>query len=1224
VSQIFLSHVEKDITIMQQIAQGLEAAGYSTWYFERDVLAGTSYLIQITNAIENCDALVLIVSPNALDSDQVTKEVVGAFERCKPFFPVLINITPPGLKMSQPEWRHALGGTAMIVVGQGEIPAAIQRILDGLNAKGIMPGGVKPPPMASVRLTPSIPAPQNIVERVLADRSRMEGERKQVTILFAGIKGYSSLSERMDPEDVHHLIRQCIEFMTEEIHHYEGTIAQFLGDGLMSLFGAPIAHEDDPQRALYAALAIQHHLKDYSEKLKVRNIELAMRIGINTGIVIVGRIGDDLTMEYTAIGDTVNLASQIESTAQPGTVQVAENTYHLTEAYFDFEDLGEMLMNGVQQPVRAYRVLNPRQVKTRFEASLGKGLTPFVGRALELEHLMACLEKVKEGNGQIVGVMGEPGMGKSRLIREFIQSLLVNDYSSLEGECIHYGDAIPYLPILDILKTYFDIHDEIDERTIKQKMSDKIAEQGKYPASMLPPLHEILSLTIEDKEHLKLEPRLRMEKVFEAIRFLLISRSQKKPLVVVMEDMHWIDKTSEEFLSYLIGGMASTRIMLVLLYRPEFNHPWANKTYYSQIRVDQLSRKMSSYLVQSILAEGEVEPEVIDLIVNKSAGNPLFIEEFTRNLLENRSIEKRDNQYVLCCRPSDILVPDTIQGIIASRIDRLEEPLKRIIQIASVIGREFAFRILEAVAGLREDLKSSLLTLRDLEFINEKTLFPELEYTFKHALTREVAYNGLLIKRRRETHEKVGQAIEQTYADRLEEFFEVLAYHYSFSENPRKAYQYLKLSGNKALKNYSNWEAIRFYKEAESILDKQPETKESKREKLDVCLTIIIPLWLMNYPEGSLEFFREAEQLAKELGDERGLTKVYSKLSFYHTVKGNQSLGMHYAEKCFHAAEKMGDIDILAPTAADICAGHWVACNYSKLLDVSRKVLSLLVKHNREKDFFGRWCSVYSLLCGYGGVALSLLGELGDAETLLTKGFRNALEVNDRYGMGWVEIWRGYLSFLKGDSETLIDHSHKAIQYFEEVELGYFLIGPCWVLMAFGHYFLRGEVEVARDLAEKGLKLSKESGIPIALPSIYWVLFLIYFDSGDLVRAREWGGELLRISIELEAKGFGGLGLIASGCIEGKSDPKNIDEARQRIQQGISKLEECKMKAYSAQGYLFLGELLADVGLRKEARKNLSKAQDLYLKMGVSSKFYWPYRVENALAKLKQASGVKV
>ncbi len=1213
-SRIFLSHVEEDLTAMQEFARGLEDRGYATWYFERDVLPGASYLLQITQAIENSDAIVLIASEDALSSDQVTKEVVGAFERGIPFFPILIDITPPELKERQPEWRHALGGTAMITVGQEGLGPVIAQVAEGLKAISIKPGGGKAPSPTPVLSTPKTPTPKHLTEKFLAARS-MEGERKQVTVLFADVAGFTSISEKLDPEEVHDLISPAVDIMTEEIHTYEGTIAQFLGDGLMALFGAPIAHEDSPKRAIYASLAIQERLSSYADELKDKGIAFNMRIGINTGLVIVGRIGDDLTMEYTALGDTVNLASRMESSARPGTVQVAEDTYRRAQGYFDFEDLGTSEVKGKEKPVRSYRVISPRPARTRVEASLPKGLSHFVGRKRELEHLSDCFFQAKDGAGQVVGIVGEPGVGKSRLVLEFIQSLPSEDYTYLEGGCLHYGEAMAYRPILDILRSYFDIHEGESESSIREKI--EIANFDGHLTEILSPLQEILSLSVDDEEYSKLEPQVRRQMVFEAIRYLLTTESQRCPLILAVEDLHWVDKTSEEFLTYFVDGLTGSSILLILLYRPEYTAAWTSKTYCSEIRVDQLPKRTSAELVASILSEGDVDPEISELIVTRTAGNPLFIEEFTHSLIENGSIVKDNEHYTLSSDPADIQVPDTIQGIIASRLDRLEETSKRIVQVASVIGREFAYRLLATVTTMQEELKSYLTSLQSLEFIYEKSLFPELEYIFKHALTQEVAYNSLLLKRRKELHGRIGQAIEDLYADRLEDFYEMLAYHYSRSTDTEKALAYLKLSGAKAARNLSNWEAIRFYKEAIKLLDAQPETEETKRNKLKVYISINAPLAFLSYPEGSGEILEKAERLAEGLGDEVTLSKVYSTMAFYHTAKGNTSLAVKYSEKCFDKAEKTGAVDLMAKTAPNFCFALFWAGDVLKAADISRRALQLLEEQHREKDLYAGGFTTYASLCGFCVMALGSMGEFEEARAVFEKGLKNAHEANDTFGIGFVECCHTVPSYFERNGDDLIDHARKAIEYYEEtgVEI---LLGYVWSALGVGHCFL-GDHETAREYGEKGINIQKEVGWHHLIPFQYHLLAIIHLAAGDLESARKCAEESLKLSREFKQKFVEGIAMSALGRIVGGADPSQIDVAEQYISQGISISDELKLKPLAAQGYIFLGEVFELAGRREAAVDNLKKAEAMGEKMGMG---YWLDRTSEALARLESAPSV--
>ena len=583
-----------------------------------------------------------------------------------------------------------------------------------------------------------------------------------MTVLFADVANYTSISEKLDPEEVHQIMDGCFKLLVEAIHKYEGTINQFTGDGVMALFGAPVAHEDHAQRACYASLRVQKSIGTYSQKIKNDfGVDFKMRIGLNSGPVIVGSIGGDLRMDYTAVGDTTNLASRIEEMARPGTSLVSQHTHKLARDYFEFEALGKREVKGKQKPQEIFELIKSGKVDRRIAASEAKGLTRFVGRKNSMAALLEAYKKTQAGSGQIVGVVGDAGVGKSRLLLEFKDQLPKKKIIYLEGQCLHFGGAMAYLPVLDILRSYFKIKDGDQEFLIKKNMEDKILQLDEKLHGVLPPFHELLSLDIEDDAYQKLEPMQKREKTFESIRDLLIRESQDKAVILVVEDLHWIDKTSEEFLGYLIEWLPNTHIMLILLYRPEYTHTWGSKSYYNRIGLDQLTTKSSAELIQAILQDSEPVSDLKELILARAAGNPLYMEEFTHTLLENGAIQCKDQRCALIKKASEIQVPDTIQGIIAARMDRLEDNLKRTMQVASVIGRDFAFRILETISEMRKELKSYLLNLQGLEFIYEKRLFPELEYIFKHALTQEVAYNSLLQKRRTEIHEKIGRAIEE-------------------------------------------------------------------------------------------------------------------------------------------------------------------------------------------------------------------------------------------------------------------------------------------------------------------------------------------------------------------------------------------------------------------------------------------------------------------------------
>jgi class 3 adenylate cyclase/tetratricopeptide (TPR) repeat protein len=654
--------------------------------------------------------------------------------------------------------------------------------------------------------------PKFLVDKILTTRSSIEGERKLVTVLFADVANYTSMSEKLDPEEVRQIMDGCFHILMDEIHKWEGTITQFMGDGLMALFGAPIAHEDHAQRACYTALSIQKALSQYSEKVrKERGLEFKMRIGLNSGPVVVGSIGDDLRMDYTAIGDTTNLAARVEQAAKSGEVWMSQETRNIIRGYFKEESIGEFSLKGKAQPQHLYRLISDLpDMRTRFAVGLARGMTDLVGRRPEMDALRSAYERVKGGEAKVVDVVGEAGVGKSRLVYEF-QRVLGPDETFFTGICVPYGRNINFLPVIDVVKATFGIAEGMSEDEVGNRIRER-AQNGLTP--MIPFYRNLLSLKVEDPRFNVLDPEGRKFGTFEAVKDLLIAVSEEKPLVIFLEDVHWMDKISEEFFTYFSHCIHDHKILMISACRPEGAPPWAQGTPYQRLGLETLSFDASIRLVRNILGGLPLDPALEKKIVEKTGGNPFFVEEIVRDLLDRGDLVKSGDRY-MGNRPIDQLqIPNTIQGVLAARMDRLSEDLRQTMQVASVIGRDFAFRLLKSIMELGEELRSRLTSLVGLEILYEKALYPELEYIFKNVLTQEVAYESLLKQRRQEIHGRIARAIEGLYADRLPEHYELLAHHYGRSGNTEKAIEYLMLAGEKSNQNKAAQAAYEFFKQA--------------------------------------------------------------------------------------------------------------------------------------------------------------------------------------------------------------------------------------------------------------------------------------------------------------------------------------------------------------------------------------------------------------------------
>src|SRR5216684_2206865 len=518
------------------------------------------------------------------------------------------------------------------------------------------------PPLPDPRFgSPQAYTPKHLAEKILTTESALEGERKQVTVLFVDVSGFTALSERLDPEDVHRLMSRAFDLMLVEVHRYEGTINQFLGDGIMALFGAPIAHEDHAVRAVHASLGLKKALAEYQDDLlRTGGLTLHVRQGLNTGLVVVGSIGSDLRMDYTAMGDTTNVAARMQQASAPGQVLIAEATHRLVADYFHTRPRGEMVLNGKSEPVAAWEVTAARAARTRIEIGAEHGLTRFVGRQRELGILMDCFEQARSGRGQIVFIVGEPGIGKSRLLYEFRHGLGA-DVTWLEGHCVPFGQSTPFLPLIDLLRRSFGIEEGDSEATMVGKIERGVLALGEDLRPILPFVLHLLSIGSGDTAVLSMDPQQRRGEIFDALRRLTARAAEARPQVVVYEDLHWIDQATEEYLLSFADSIPASRVLHVLSYRPGYSHPFGERTYHTRLALTALPSQASVRMAEAMLATSDLPEELTALIVRKAEGNPFFVEEVVKSLQEAEAIRPAGDRYVLARPVHEIVVPDTIQ-----------------------------------------------------------------------------------------------------------------------------------------------------------------------------------------------------------------------------------------------------------------------------------------------------------------------------------------------------------------------------------------------------------------------------------------------------------------------------------------------------------------------------------------------------------------------------------
>lgn len=675
--------------------------------------------------------------------------------------------------------------------------------------------------------------PRHLTRDVLGSRFALEGERKLVTVLFCDIANSTPLAQRVGADAMHGLLNRFFELALGEVHRFEGTINQFLGDGFMALFGAPIAHEDHARRALLAATAIQQHMREASGVAQALS-EVRLRMGLNTGTVVVGKIGDNLRMDYTAIGDTTNLAARLQAFAEPGTIRVSETTRRSAEGHFTFRDIGRHALKGITTPVRIFEPVGPRSAGVGGVANVGQIASVLVGRETELAALSRALADLRECRGGIIIIRGEPGTGKSRLVAEARRSDAAKGVLWLEGRSLSFGRSLSYWPFIEILKGAFGISESESESDALHKLEaglrtlfgDRALEIVPYIASVM-----VLPLTAEHDARVKfLDAQAMKRQVFLSVRQLAERVAQRQPVLVVMEDWHWVDQSSIALLEHLLPLTESLPLTFWLTTRAEPAEPAARIRMavttspglrLNEIALGPLGQEHSRALLDNLVGTGLPEA-VRGQIERRTEGNPFFIEEVVRTLIDDGTLVKDGHRsdWRLAHAVTDLTIPDTVQGVILARIDRLEESVKSVLKLASVIGRSFFLRILKAIAAAADNVEHGLGHLEAAELIRLRAQVPELEYIFKHALVQEAAYGSILADRRRAIHRSVGRTIETLFADRQEEFASLLAYHYALAEDWEKAHVYLLKAGDLAGRIAADAEALEHYRQAEAMFMK--------------------------------------------------------------------------------------------------------------------------------------------------------------------------------------------------------------------------------------------------------------------------------------------------------------------------------------------------------------------------------------------------------------------
>ena len=1054
--------------------------------------------------------------------------------------------------------------------------------------------------------------PPHLTEKILTARAALEGERKQVTVLFADLKGSTELIASLDPEAARRLLDPALHLMMEAVHRYEGTVNQVLGDGIMALFGAPVAHEDHAARACYATRAMQAAMQRYAEEVRrTQGLAVQMRVGLNAGEVVVRAIGNDLHMDYSAIGQTTHLAARMEQLATPGSILLTATTLRLVEGLVRVNALGPVPVKGLAEPVDVFELVGVTAVRQRLQAAAVRGLSRFVGRDHELESLQQALLQAGTGHGQMVALVGEAGVGKSRLVYEFVHSHRTQGWLGLESASVSYGKATPYFPVLDLLKRYCHLEDGDDPRTVRAKVTGQVLTLDTALQEAVPALLSLLEVLPADSPFLKLDPPQRRQRTLDALKRVLLRESQVQPLVVVFEDLHWIDTETQALLDSLVESLPTARVLLLVNYRPEYQHGWVSKTYYTQLWLDPLPPASANELLQALLGDDPSLAQLTQLLIARTQGNPFFLEESVRTLAETQVLIGARGAYRLAQALPGIQVPATVQAVLAARIDRLPPEEKHLLQTAAVIGTEVPLPLLQAIAELDEAaLHCGLTHLQAAEFLYETRLFPDHAYTFKHALTHEVAYGSLLQERRRGLHAHIVEVLERLSPDRLAEQVEHLAHHALRGKVWDKALTYFRQAGQKALARSAHGEALGYCEQALSALAHLPETRATREQAIDLRLALRVALLPSGNMRRILACVREAECLAAALDDPRRLGQVSLFLSVHFRIAGAYDQAIASAQRALALAMASGDIVLHVLANQRLGQAYGIQGDYHRAIDCfEQSVASLEGARHRER--FGQVQLPVVLSCAWLALCHAELGTFAKGNTRGDEGLRIAEAVAHPASL-MMALWGiGLLACRQGDLPRALPRLERAMSICQEIDHTTFF--P-WIAPALGAaYTLGGRFADAVPLLTQALEQTMATETVVYQALCHLALGEAQVLAGRLEKARILAERALALTREHQERGNQAYALRLLGDIAAQREPPEAALAEDHYRQALTLAEELGMRPLQAHCHLGLGTLYAKTGQREQARTELAAALDLYRAMDMT---FWLPQAEAVLAQV--------
>jgi predicted ATPase/DNA-binding winged helix-turn-helix (wHTH) protein len=1059
-----------------------------------------------------------------------------------------------------------------------------------------------------------VPLPEEALPTV---RGAFMAERKLVTVLCGTLANTVTLVERLGLEALPRLHQALLDLVQQEVLPYHGTLQAVGIDSFLVLFGVPVALEDHARLAVLAGLALQRRLHQLCKDSGGRDeITFEVCLGVHTGPVMVGSHASDPQHPTTVVGEVTHLVARLQHLAAPGMLLGSEDTLHLVHGEVRSEACGSIAIPGRPEPLKAYTI----HALGRWRASLGwrtgRPLSRFVGREREVTALRDILAQVQDGRGQVVGIVGEPGVGKSRLLYEFHRRLTSDRVLELEADCSSYGAAVPYFPLLDLFKAYFQLDDRDSGQAIRDKVASRLHGLDDSLSPALPAFLTLLDVPVEDPQWQALDPVQRRQRMLDALKRLLLGESQVQPVVLIVENLHWIDTETQAFLDSLVDSLPTVRVLLLVSYRPEYQHGWASKTFYAQLRLDPLPRDSAQDLLQELLGDDARLAPLKLRVIDWTEGNPFFLEESIQTLVETGVLVGAPGTYQLAKAVPSIQVPATVQAVLAARIDRLTPEAKALLQSAAVLGKDVPFALLQRIVERSEEqLRHGVATLQAAEFLYETRLFHEREYTFKHALTHEVAYGSLPQERRRMLHGRIVEILEGLYADRLAEQVDRLAHHAVRGEVWDKAVTYCRQAGAKAAERSAQREASAAFEQALAALRHLPDSRAMREQAIDLRFDLRNALHPLNEEGRILNHLRQAEPLAEALGDQRRLAQLAGYMSVCLRHQGKVDEALASAQRALAIATALGDVGLQA--AANSFLGElylWILNDYRQAAEVFRRNVEIL--HGALlPERFGT-TNVQSVVSrAQVARCLAELGTFAEGRAYADDALRLAETVDHPYSYIWACSGVGHFFLRRGALSQAIHVFERALALREAVNLPG-TIRHLHVELGIA-YALSGRVSEALPLLEWGLEQSQPPGIWGLAPLLPIWRGEGYVLAGRLEEAMQLGQQALEVTRAQKQQGYQAYAMRLLGDIAAHRTSLEVEEAERHYRQALALAQALGMRPLQAHCHLGLGTLYAKTVMQEQARAELATAIELYRAMEMT---FWLHPAETALAEVEGRS----